>query len=181
MGNKEILTVGRHTYGHGDISIRCEIPNLSVSIGKFCSIAAGCKILLGADHKSNCLSTYPFGHMGKWKVKSLVHPISKGNIIIGNDVWICNNVTILSGITIGDGAVIGANSVVGKNVPPYAIVVGNPAEVKKYRFTEDQIDKLLTIQWWNWSDKRIQENVDIIMSENIDKFIERHYEPKRNV
>ena len=94
-------------------------------------------------------------------------------VIIGNDVWIGAHTTIVNGVRIGTGAVIGAGAVVTKDIPPYAIVVGNPAHVIKYRFSEDVIHKLLAIKWWNWSPEKILANEKLFL--NIEKFIERHY------
>lgn len=98
----------------------------------------------------------------------------KGQIIIGNDVWIGNNVILLSGIKIGNGAVIGAGTIVSKDVPPYAIVVGNPMKVIKYRFNEEQISSLQEIKWWNWDYKKIEENKEWFQKD-IDKFIREFY------
>ena len=85
--------------------------------------------------------------------------MTRGDVIIGNDVWIGYGATILSGVSIGDGAAIGACSLVVKDVPPYAIVAGNPAQVIRYRFDEETIHKLLKIRWWDWPDQRVRENI----------------------
>lgn len=95
------------------------------------------------------------------------HPAAKGNIVIGNDVWIGADVTIMSGVTIGDGAVIGTCAVVAKNIPAYAIAVGNPARVVRYRFDDAIIKKLLELKWWNWPLERIRKNVHLLCSSNI--------------
>jgi serine acetyltransferase len=102
------------------------------------------------------------------------HPECKGDIIIGNDVWIGAKSTIMSGVKIGDGAVIGSGSVVAKDVPPYAIVVGNPAKVIKYRFDEQQIENLLEIAWWNWPEHKIKEEAMLLWSKDINYFIDKH-------
>jgi serine acetyltransferase len=102
------------------------------------------------------------------------HPSCKGNITIGNDVWIGAKSTIMSGVKIGHGAVIGSGSVVAKDVPPYAIVVGNPAKVIKYRFDEQQIKDLQNIAWWNWDESKIKEESMILWSKDINYFIEKH-------
>jgi len=168
------ITVGRHTYGHNKIKVFNMIPKRKILIGNFCSIAAGCLILLGADHKSDYISTFPFGHIKPWVVdKTYKNPISKGDVIIGNDVWIGSSATILSGVTIGDGAIIGAQAVVTKNVLPYSIVAGNPAREVKKRFSDDQIECLLKIRWWDWPDKKIQNNMNFIMNTDINDFIKR--------
>jgi virginiamycin A acetyltransferase len=98
------------------------------------------------------------------------HPSTRGDVIIGNDVWIAENVTIMS----GDGAVIACNSHVVKDVEPYSIVGGNPAKFIKYRFTQEQIEWLLKIQWWKWSPEKINENVHLLCNDRIDEFIDKH-------
>jgi len=96
---------------------------------------------------------------------------TKGDVIIGNDVWVASYTTIMSGVTIGDGAVIANNSHVVKNVEPYSLVGGNPAKFIKYRFTEEQIKKLLEIKWWDWTDEKINAFAPLLVDSNIDKFI----------
>ena len=93
-------------------------------------------------------------------------------ITIGNDVFIGANVTVLDGVTIGDGAVIGAGTVVSKDIPPYAIAVGNPIQIKRYRFSEKQIDALKRIQWWNWNDEKLKDVESMFF--DIDAFIEKY-------
>ncbi len=92
-------------------------------------------------------------------------------MIIGSDVWIGIETLLMPGIKIGDGAVIGAGSVVTKDVPPYAVVGGNPAKVLKYRFPQDIIDELLQIRWWDWEDERIREAASFLMSKNVEEFV----------
>jgi serine acetyltransferase len=104
------------------------------------------------------------------------HPSCKGDIIVENDVWIGAKATIMSGVKIGNGSIVGSGSVVTKDVPPYAIVVGNPAIVVKYRFTEEQIQKLLDISWWSWDEEKIRDNAMNMWSSDIESFIEKHYE-----
>ena len=120
------------------------------------------------------VTTYPFGHINQGvfnKFNGQGHPTSKGNVVIGNDVWIGANVTIMSGITIGDGAVIANNSHVVRSVEPYTIVGGNPAKLIKYRFSKEQIEKLLEIKWWYWDDAKINNLCPLLCSGNIDEFI----------
>jgi acetyltransferase-like isoleucine patch superfamily enzyme len=156
------ITIGDHTYidnTHGTTKILCFKESDTVIIGKFCSIASNVRIFGGGEHNTTLISTYPFK---KFFQNYDIDPnvISKGPTIIGNDVWVGMNSMILSGVLIGDGAVIGAGSVVTKYVPPYAIVAGNPAKIIRYRFIENQIEKLSKIQWWNWSLEKINANID---------------------
>lgn len=113
------------------------------------------------EHDILNLSTYPFGYFPNFETRKSYVNKSKGNVIIGNDVWIGFGATVLSGVTIGDGAVIGARSLVTKNVPPYTVVGGVPAKVICKRFNDEIIDQLLKTKWWNWSDETIQKNIDL--------------------
>lgn len=137
-------------------------------IGKFVSIAKGIKFIMnGANHRMNGITTYPFNILGSgWeKVTPKLEDLPlKGDTVIGNDVWIGENVTILPGVHIGDGSIIGANSVVGKNIEPYSICVGNPVRVIKKRFDEETINKLLSLQWWNWDEDRIFNNLEALVN-----------------
>ncbi len=142
-------------------------------IGKFCQIASGIKIIMnGANHRMNSVTTYPFNIMGNgWeKVTPKLEDLPfKGDTIIGNDVWIGQNVTILPGIHIGDGAIIGANSVVTKNIPSYHIAGGKPCKIIRKRFSEELINYLEEIKWWNWEEEKIFENLEILCSNDLEK------------
>lgn len=167
-----VLSVGKYTYGMPQIYENTN--NATLTIGSFCSIALNVKIYLGGNHDINRVSTYPFGHIHNNIFNNFDgsgHPCSKGNVIIGNDVWICQNVTIMSGVTIGDGAVIACNSHVVKDVEPYTLVGGNPAKFIKYRFNNEQIKKLLEIKWWFWEDDKINKFSPLLCNNNIDEFI----------
>ena len=149
--------------------------NTSLIIGNFCSIAIGCNIYLGGNHRCDWVTTFPFGHIHKNVFTGFDgkgHPHTKGDVIIGNDVWIGANVTIMSGVTNGDGAVIANNSHVVKDVEPYSMVGGNPAKMIKKRFSDEQIKKLLEIKWWNWNDKDINDHVFLLCNDSIDSFIQ---------
>ena len=142
------MSVGKFTYGTPNILNIWE-NSAHVKIGNFCSIASNVNIYTGGNHRTDWVTTYPFGHIHKSifnKFNGKGHPTTKGDVVIGNDVWIGSNVTIMSGITIGDGAVIANNSHVVKDIDPYSIVGGNPAKHIKYRFTPEQIEKLLEIK-----------------------------------
>lgn len=149
----------------------------NIQIGNFNSLAEGIEFCMGINHEYTNLS---IGVSRLFERKENDKPLvltynQKGQIIIQNDVWIGHNCTIMPGVTIHNGAVVAANSHVVSDVPPYAIVGGNPAKVIKYRFSKDLIDKLLTIQWWNWSDDEIRNNIDYF-NEDIEKFCETFYE-----
>lgn len=143
-------------------------------IGKFCMIASDVKFIMnGANHLTNAISSYPFAIFGNdWENamenKSYPH---KGDIIIGNDVWIGYNSTIMAGVTIGDGAIIATNSTIIKDVAPYSIVGGNPASEIKKRFSEESISKLLELKWWDWDIERITENIQHLTDNNIDNLV----------
>ena len=141
-------------------------------IGKFCMIASDAKFIMnGANHLSNAISTYPFSIFGNgWEnaMEGKAYP-NKGNIEIGNDVWIGYNATIMAGVKIGDGAIIATNATVVSDVEPYTIVGGNPAREIKKRFSPEIIERLLKLQWWNWDIEKITKNVQNLTDLDIDK------------
>ena len=147
-------------------------------IGKFVQIAHGVRfITASANHSMNGFSTYPFTNFmmtSKTTSEDIVAMFKefsyKGDIIVGNDVWIGFEATIMPGVKIGDGAIIGAKSVVTKDIEPYTIVGGNPAKVIRKRFDDEVIEMLLTIKWWDWSIEKIEENIHIIAGKDIDVF-----------
>lgn len=150
------------------------INNDKLQIGKFCSIACGAKFLFNsANHTLSSLSTYPFPlFFEEWGLekKDVTNAWdNKGDIVIGNDVWIGYEAVVLAGVTIGDGAIIGTRAVVTKDVPLYTIVGGVPAKPIKRQFPEETISALLEIQWWNWSEERIARNIGAIQSGNIEQ------------
>lgn len=155
--NDPRLTIGRGTYG--DPTIVLYSSEDRVEIGNFSSFAAGCHLLAGGEHNTQITSTYPFlVYYGEDPGALVADPtriryqyaVYKGPLRIGSDVWIGYRAMVLSGVTIGHGAIIGAGAVVAKDVPPFAIVVGNPARVIKKRFDEDLVEKLLELHWWDW-------------------------------
>jgi virginiamycin A acetyltransferase len=141
-------------------------------IGKFCMIASDVTFIMnGANHLSNAISTYPFAVFGNgWEsaMEGKTYP-NKGNIEIGNDVWIGYNATIMAGVKIGDGAIIATNSTVVSDVEPYTIVGGNPAREIKKRFSPEIVERLLKLQWWNWDIEKITKNVQNLTDLDIDK------------
>ena len=142
-------------------------------IGKFCSIACGAKFLFNsANHTLSSLSSYPFPlffeEWGLDKQNVTASWDNKGDIIIGNDVWIGYEAVLMAGVTIGDGAVIGARAVVTKDIPPYTIAGGVPARPIKRRYTEETIAALSSLKWWDWPEERIAQNLDAIQSGQLD-------------
>jgi virginiamycin A acetyltransferase len=141
-------------------------------IGKFCALAKGVKFIMnGANHKMSGFSTYPFQIFGNGWERVMPEPNElpfKGDTVIGNDVWIGYEAVIMAGVKIGDGAIIAAKSVVTKNVPPYTIVGGNPANVLRQRFSDETIKILLDIAWWNWDIDKITRNLEKIVGADIE-------------
>src|SRR5829696_7612182 len=137
-------------------------------IGRYCAIGAGVRFLMGgANHADLGPSTYPFGIFGgDWAdtMDLVMSAPSRGDTIVGNDVWFGYSALVLPGVTIGDGAVVAAASVVARDVPPYAVVAGNPARVVRSRFSEDDIERLLRAAWWNWPIELVSEHARTIMA-----------------
>ena len=138
-------------------------------IGKFCSIACGAKFLFNsANHTLSSLSTYPFPlffeEWGLEKKNVAASWDNKGDIVIGNDVWIGYEAVIMAGVTIGDGAIIGARAVVTKDVPPYMVAGGIPAKPIKKRYPEETIAALSELKWWDWPEERIAQNLHAIQA-----------------
>ena len=137
-------------------------------IGKFCAIAEGITFIMnGANHRMDGITTYPFNIFacGWEKAAPAIKQLPfKGDTVIGNDVWIGQNVTVMPGVKVGDGAIIAANSTVTKNIEPYAIYGGNPAKLIRKRFNDEKIARLLKLQWWNWDEEKIFDNLEWLTS-----------------
>jgi virginiamycin A acetyltransferase len=140
-------------------------------IGKFCMIASDVKFIMnGANHLIDAVSSYPFAVFGNgWEhaMDGKKYPV-KGNTVVGNDVWLGHNSTIMPGVQIGDGAIIATNATVVKNVAPYSIVGGNPASEIRKRFSQDKIDFLLELKWWDWPVEKITKYVQLLTSADVD-------------
>lgn len=170
------LSMGRHSYGKPLVRrYRGDSESTRVRIGSFVSIADDVLLMIGGEHPTDRVSTFPFrvtfGLPGMYEDD---YPRSRGDIVIGNDVWIGRGSRILSGVNVGDGAVIGANSILVDDVRPYAIVAGNPAREVRRRFTDEQVEALLRIRWWDWSDEEIVDAVPLLASGSIAEFLQRH-------
>jgi len=148
-----------------------DFSKVKLIIGKFCAIAADTRFIMTGDHKLDAISTYPFPIFKHgWETAFNVFDLPvKGDIVIGNDVWLGYDSLIKNGVTIGHGAIVAAKSVVVKDVPPYAIVAGNPAKVVKKRFKDKTIERLLQIAWWDWDITKINKHLKIICHLDVDK------------
>lgn len=180
MGNQEVdqsyVTMGRFSYG--------EIKRIGkggkIRVGNFTSIASEVEAIM-VGHNVRWVSTFPFtarkirGNFERARPKQLPQPINwYQDVLIGSDVWIGHRVTIMGGVIIHDGAIVGAGSVVTHDVPPYSIHVGNPAKHYRFRYAESQIELLLKIKWWEWDIEKIEDNLDVLCSDQIDTFLGRH-------
>lgn len=138
-------------------------------IGKFVAIAQAAQFIMnGANHPMGGFSTYPFQMFGIEGAPNITGHAHRGDTRIGNDVWIGREAVIMPGVTIGDGAIIGTRAQVVKDVPPYAVVVGNPGRVVRTRFPDETVAALLSIAWWNWDAEKIGRNVAAIAGADID-------------
>ncbi|WP_097084249.1 MULTISPECIES: CatB-related O-acetyltransferase [unclassified Pseudomonas] len=161
-------TFGDGTYG--GLEVHDWDQGATLKVGAYTSIAGGVKVLLGGHHRTDWISSYPFPmqlkHLGHIKDYSGTH----GDVIIGNDCWICSDVMILSGVSIGDGAVVAAGAVVTRDVAPYSIVGGNPARHIRWRFPEEHQAILLKSQWWSWPEEEIIACAELLCSDDFERF-----------
>ena len=141
-------------------------------IGKFCALARGVKFIMnGANHKLSGFSTYPFGIFGQGWEAAIPAPKdlpSRGDTVVGNDVWIGYDALILPGVKIGNGAIVAARAIVAKDVPDYAVVGGNPAKILKFRFPPETIAALEHIAWWDWPVEKVTRHLKAIVSADLD-------------
>lgn len=144
----------------------------TLRIGSYCSIAGNAQIFLGGQHCISWVSSYPFPEFFP-EARHIKNPSgSRGDVVIGSDVWLCSNCTILSGVTIGHGAVIASGAVISRDVEPYAVMAGNPARRVRWRFDEPTRLALLASSWWEWPEEEIRQIVDKLCSDNIAEFID---------
>ncbi|MDQ0392055.1 CatB-related O-acetyltransferase [Labrys monachus] len=170
---QKYVTIGRHTYGITPESVFLPSFESRLTVGAFCSVAAEALIMCAGHHFTDRATTFPIrellmGH--KHGVTVFGKPVGRR---IGNDVWIGQRALVLPGLVIGDGAVVGAGAVVTRDVPPYAIVAGNPARVIRYRFPDAVIAALSRIEWWNWEDEKVVRESESLYGP-VDAFIARH-------
>jgi acetyltransferase-like isoleucine patch superfamily enzyme len=164
------LIMGHRSYGspllRGDIS--------DVYIGKYCSIAQNVIFDCGWNHEAKFVTTFPLNVFFEQLKHITGHPVSRGDIHVGNDCWIGEGAIIMGGVKVGDGAIVGAGAVVTKDILPYQIVGGVPAKHIRMRFDAEIIAEVLRIKWWDWDEQRISKNGELLMQSDIIKFIKEH-------
>jgi acetyltransferase-like isoleucine patch superfamily enzyme len=167
------VTIGAHTYGEPDVKAYTGWRG-KVTIGDYCSIAEDVTFITAAEHHIDWVTTFPLRAMldlpGAFKDG---HPFDHGPITVGHDVWLGYGCTILSGATIGNGAVVAAKAVVTGAVRPYSIVGGIPTREIRRRFSDEQVEALQRIAWWDWPDEKVVREVGALSSGDIDGFIDR--------
>ncbi len=164
------VEIGRHTYGLTKESFFVPHKNVQVRIGSFCSVGPGVLFICAAEHRVDTATTFPIQFVDG-KIRNAPGTVGKGPITVGHDVWFGARCIILGGVTIGNGAVVGAGSIVTRDIPPYAVAVGNPARIIRYRFAPEVIERLQALQWWNWSDDLIRERVELLTTAGIERFL----------
>lgn len=172
------IAVGPYTYGRP--KVRFPESGARLFIGRYGSIADGVEILLGGNHRTDWATTYPFPAMaGLWPEASGMSgsDVSRGDVLIGHDVWLSSQAMVLSGVTIGHGAVVAARAVVTRDVPAYAIVAGNPARVVRMRFSESQVAALVASRWWLLPRERVVSLLPLLMSDRIEPLLAELAEP----
>jgi acetyltransferase-like isoleucine patch superfamily enzyme len=164
------VTIGPGTYGVPEIFTHM-YDGTCLHIGNYSSVAP--IVLLGGGHPPNRVTTYPLRiWMGMEGAGEDGFPATSKDTVIGSDAYVGWRSFLLSGVTIGDGAIVGAGALVTKDVPPYAIVGGNPARVIRYRFSEEQIEAMLELRWWDWPEQEIRDAVPLLAGDDVDAFIE---------
>jgi acetyltransferase-like isoleucine patch superfamily enzyme len=184
--NIHLWNADRGTYFDRNVNIISWSDEYKIKVGKYCSIGRDCNFFLHANHRSDWITTSSqlWGPVTPEVAKlhmEMGHPSCKGDITIGNDVWIGAKSTIMSGVKIGHGAIVAAGALVTKDVEPYSVVGGNPAKHLKYRFEEQQIKDLLDIAWWDWEESKIKEEAMTLWSQDLNHFIEKHKNDNSNI
>lgn len=166
------FAIGDHSYGRP--KVRFPESGAKLSIGRYGSIADDVQILLGGNHRLDYVTTYPFGAMTAiWPEAAGTRGFhaTRGDVAIGHDVWLGSGCVIMSGVAIGDGAVVAARAMVTKDVPPYAIVAGNPARLVRQRFDDRTIERLLACRWWDLPRERVAALIPLLQSPDIEGFL----------
>lgn len=169
LAKKYGFSIGAYSYGRP--KVRFAEAGVTLSIGRYCSIADKVEILLGGNHRLDWISTFPFPAFPTvWPGATSDYHATSGDVHIGHDVWLGSGCMVLSGVTIGHGAVVAARAVVTKNVPPYAIVGGNPARVIRTRFNEADIAALLASAWWDLPKEQVQALLPLLQHTDVEAF-----------
>lgn len=166
---------GKYSFGVGSYGlpkVHDWDDGATLSIGAYCSIAMNVQIFLGGHHHSEWVTTYPFSAMLPNIEGIPPASFSRGDVVVGNDVWLCSGCVVLSGVTIGDGAIVSAGAIVTRNVEPYSIVAGNPARHLRWRFDEPVRTALLDMAWWEWPSDEIASIAPLLCSSNIDALVD---------
>jgi acetyltransferase-like isoleucine patch superfamily enzyme len=170
-----MLVVGRHSYAPPSFVRVFAGDCAKVVVGNYCSLAGGVEIMPGGNHRTDTVTTYALRqHLVSDNAERVGEPWSKGDVVIGSDVWIGRGAKILGGVTVGDGAVIAAWSVVTKSVPPYTIVAGVPARAIRQRFSQEIVESLLRIRWWDWDDAVVRARIDELTSTDLVAFTHKY-------
>lgn len=172
------MTVGPHTYGIPIVKAY-DHDDARLVVGDYCSLSETAIVMIGGYHPIDRVTTYPLRIM--WRLPGAGrdgYPARRGDTVIGSDVWLTQRSFVGGGVRVGDGAVVAAGAVVVRDVPPYAVVGGNPARVIRYRHSEEQREALLEIRWWDWPEERVREAVPLLAGDDVDAFIDwaRAYE-----
>ena len=165
--------IGEWTHGHSGLQVLSPEGG-TLKIGRFCSIARGVTIVLGGEHRKDWISTFAFPLHFQEAAPNTDFSLTKGNVTIGNDVWIGINSIVMSGVTLGDGMIVGAGSVVRRSFPPYSIVAGNPASLAGYRFPKEIIEELMLIRWWDWPINEIRKAFPLVLSDRVEQFASQY-------
>lgn len=168
------VVVGAETYGDPAIYVYGG-DDTRLLLGAYVSIARGVTFVLGGNHRVDSVTTFPlrirFDLPGKYEDGN---PWSRGDVVVGSDVWFGANCLVLSGVTIGHGAVLAAGAVVTSDIPPYSIAAGSPATPRRLRFSPHQIDALLRIAWWDWPNDQVRSRAADLSDLAVDEFIEKY-------
>ena len=166
------MTVGRHSYGIPVIKTYENEPDHKLIVGSYTALSEESIVMLGGEHAVDQVTTFPLRiTLGLPGALEDGMPVQTGDTVIGSDVWLTMRTFVRSGVTIGDGAIVASGAVVINDVPPFAIVGGNPAKVIRYRFTPEQIEALLEIRWWDWPDSLVVEATPLLSGTDVDAFI----------
>lgn len=169
------VEIGQFSYYSPDVRFMTWIPDEKIIIGKYCSIASDVIIYTGGNHRTDFAATYPFDNLFLGRPNPTRIYRTTRNTTIANDVWIGCRAVVTGGVHVGNGAVIGTGAVVFSDVPDFAIVAGNPAQVVRYRFSRPTVERLLKIAWWDWPEQEVRRNIEWFYRP-IQEFVE-HFDP----